>query len=147
MPLDRGDAEADCGRAPVRRPAASPRALRSLHGLSGRLSARPRRSSGRFDVAMASRPFLALELLLLLVVLGPPRVALAETDPSTRATPASAPGLVLLLAIDQLRPDRLSPEQPGGLGRLQRTAQAVELVLRGERARHGVVAPRSFRTR
>jgi len=30
------------------------------------------------------------------------------------------PKLVVLLAIDQLRPDRLSHEQPGGLGRLQR---------------------------
>lgn len=31
-----------------------------------------------------------------------------------------APKLVVLLAIDQLRPDRLSDEQPGGLGRLRR---------------------------
>ena len=33
---------------------------------------------------------------------------------------AREPKLVVLLAIDQLRPDRISEEQPGGLGRLQR---------------------------
>jgi predicted AlkP superfamily pyrophosphatase or phosphodiesterase len=36
------------------------------------------------------------------------------------ATDATRPKLVLLLAIDQLRPERLDPAQPGGLGRLQR---------------------------
>jgi predicted AlkP superfamily pyrophosphatase or phosphodiesterase len=39
-------------------------------------------------------------------------------EPASRAPPEIR--LVLLLAIDQLRPDRLSPDQPGGLGRLQR---------------------------
>jgi hypothetical protein len=41
-------------------------------------------------------------------------------------TPAPAPALVLLLAIDQLRPDRLSDSQPGGLGRLQREGRVFE---------------------
>ena len=36
------------------------------------------------------------------------------------SAPEPPPKLVLLLAIDQLRPDRLSEAQPGGLGRLQR---------------------------
>jgi predicted AlkP superfamily pyrophosphatase or phosphodiesterase len=81
------------------------------------LSAPPRRISARLDVAVASWLLLALCPLL---VLGPRRLALAEADPSTASTAANEPRLVLLLAIDQLRPDRLSPEQPGGLGRLQR---------------------------
>ena len=36
------------------------------------------------------------------------------------AAPEAAPRLVLLLAVDQLRPDRLETELPGGLGRLMR---------------------------
>ena len=34
--------------------------------------------------------------------------------------PASAPQLVVMVSIDQLRADRLDPELPGGLGRLAR---------------------------
>ena len=48
---------------------------------------------------------------------------LSAGGPEAAGSPAAAPtrpSLVVLLAIDQLRPDRLSPSQPGGLGRLQR---------------------------
>ena len=46
----------------------------------------------------------------------------AAAAPARGETPApdDPPRLVLLLAIDQLRPDRLAPELPGGLGRLAR---------------------------
>ncbi len=53
-------------------------------------------------------------LALLLLAAGPARA---------EASPAAAPGsirLVLLIAVDQLRADRLDPRLPGGLGRIAR---------------------------
>jgi len=48
------------------------------------------------------------------------------TVPEAPATGPAPARLVVLLAIDQLRPDRLSPDQPGGLGRLQREGRVFE---------------------
>ena len=40
--------------------------------------------------------------------------------PCQGADAADAPALVVLIAVDQLRPDRISPSMPGGLGRMMR---------------------------
>ncbi len=68
-----------------------------------------RRRSARASVAL---------LLVSAMVLG------CAADSGARA--AAEPRLVLLLAIDQLRPDRLGPEKPGGLGRLWREGRRFE---------------------
>jgi hypothetical protein len=46
--------------------------------------------------------------------------------PTELASASGRPRLVLLLAVDQLRPDRISPALPGGLGRLQREGRVFE---------------------
>ena len=38
-------------------------------------------------------------------------------------TTAKTPKLVVLLAVDQLRPERINASMPGGLGRLMREGQ------------------------
>jgi predicted AlkP superfamily pyrophosphatase or phosphodiesterase len=69
-----------------------------------RLAARSRRAAG-----------LGLALLL-----GCPGCAETPVPVPSASPGASGIRLVVLLAVDQLRADRLSPDQPGGLGRLQR---------------------------
>lgn len=68
----------------------------------------------------ARGPLLAAALLLTAPVFAE-RAAPVPAERDARA-PAEqdAVRLVLFLAVDQLRPDRLSPELPGGLGRLMR---------------------------
>jgi len=75
----------------------------------------PREGLGLRDLASGTA-------LALAVLTGCARLADGSAAPVTQATPApgAPPHLVLLLAVDQLRPDRLSTALPGGLGRLMR---------------------------
>ncbi len=62
----------------------------------------------------------ASRLLILLLALGLATAASAAAAPEPKQPEREAPALVLVLVIDQLRPDRLSAELPGGLGQLAR---------------------------
>ncbi len=68
---------------------------------------------------MRVRALLVSLPLMGLVSLAPPPGARADQDPS----------LVLLVAIDQLRRDRLDPAMPGGLGRLAREGRVYSEAL------------------
>jgi predicted AlkP superfamily pyrophosphatase or phosphodiesterase len=48
------------------------------------------------------------------------------TCASVRCIAAEQPDLVLVIAVDQLRPDRMDPDLPGGIGRISREGRVYE---------------------